>query len=63
MLAVQRKSSMRLPILAALLALLAGHDLREFFGVWGLRASAEADARLDAAEYATPDEVLSAIFE
>ena len=54
---------MRLPILAALLALLAGHDLREFFGVWGLRASAEADARLDAAEYATPDEVLSAIFE
>lgn len=42
---------------------LSGHDLREFFGVWGLRASAEADARLDAAEYATPDEDLSAIFE
>ncbi len=42
---------------------LSGHDLREFFGRWGLRASAEADARLDAAEYAPPDEDLSAIFE
>lgn len=42
---------------------LTGHDLREFFARWGLRASGAADAELDAAGYATPEDDLSAIFE